>query len=84
MVNAECSLYIDILEATQEGRVSDWNERIARVAQAAHLDISSIRWCGSPADAAFSVVEEARVSGKLDALRVALLSPCQACPETSL
>ncbi len=47
----------DLLDATREGRVQDWNERIADIAQEVGLKLEHINWNGSPAVVASKIVQ---------------------------
>jgi predicted DsbA family dithiol-disulfide isomerase len=58
-----------LVETTKEGRVGDWNERIANIAAYAGLTLSRIDWEGSPHMVAHRVVDYADRQGMLDALR---------------
>ena len=44
-----------IIAKTREGRVQDWNERIAALVQQAGMDTASINWNAAPNIVALSV-----------------------------
>lgn len=48
-----------IIDATREGPVSQWVDRIGEVARKAGLELSVICWQGDPSGVAFSVYQEA-------------------------
>lgn len=48
-----------IIDATKEGRVSDWTERIADIVRLTRLRLHDVDWHGSPRTVAFNVVSTA-------------------------
>ncbi len=46
-----------VLEATEQGKITEWTERIAQLAKRLDLPIAMMKWSGSPRIVAASVVE---------------------------
>ena len=49
----------EILEATKEGEITLWTERIAQLAEAAGILVAGVNWSGSPATVANRVASAA-------------------------
>ncbi len=61
-----------IIDATKEGRVTDWVERIAEIARMADLPLCNINWVAAPSSVAFEVVTVAGARGGEGKLEAAL------------
>ena len=59
-MNEIVQLRKDLLDITRDGRVQDWNERIAEIAREAGLKPETINWNGSPDVVASSVIHTYR------------------------
>lgn len=68
------ALVSEIIDATKEGRVTDWVERIAEIVKMTSMPLSNISWNRSPNDVAFGAVDEANKRGIAQELQVALAS----------
>lgn len=58
-----------LIEATRQGPVETWKERMRQIADEIGLDPASIDWDGSPSMAAYHLVDEAKRRSQLDSLR---------------
>ena len=59
----------EILNVTREGRVQDWNERIADIALMANVRLEYINWNSSPLNVAREVVEYCGLRERLEELK---------------
>lgn len=65
MSQAETNNLVDeLLRKTGDGRVQDWNERLAAVARLAGIDISRIAWSKPPYFVAQDIADECRRTGR--------------------
>ncbi|OGZ05993.1 MAG: hypothetical protein A2942_04665 [Candidatus Lloydbacteria bacterium RIFCSPLOWO2_01_FULL_50_20] len=62
----------EILEATKEGRLQDWNERIGEIAQLAEFQLEKINWQGAPNELAARLIHYADVRSTIEKLAHAL------------
>jgi len=65
-------LHQGILDATQEGPITEWTERIAQLAKKIGLPVHSINWNASPSGAAYNVLQLAEGFGKVKELKAEL------------
>lgn len=61
-----------ITEATKNGRLQDWNERIGEIATLANMDLSHINWVQSPDCVARDVVTYANMRSNIESLELAI------------
>ena len=66
--NSTQQLRADLIAVTKDGRVTDWNERIALLAYKAGLSLEHIAWEGSPHMVAHRVVDMATRFGHMQLL----------------
>jgi len=71
-MNERIELRKRLVEITREGRVQDWNERIAIIAEEAGVKMESINWNGSPINIASEVVSFFYAREKVDKLKAVL------------
>lgn len=66
------ALVTAITDATREGRVQDWVERIAVIARKADAPMDRIVWAESPHSVAWKLVEQMKARGTLPRLIAAV------------
>ena len=72
MSDTRIALKEALLAKTRKGRVQDWIERIAAIAETAYFDTAQISWQGSPLLVASNAVEFAIRRNSTESLQQAI------------
>jgi len=66
MSQAETNNLVDeLLKKTEQGRVQDWNERLAAVARLAGVDVTRVAWSKAPRWVAIDIADLCRREERL-------------------
>jgi hypothetical protein len=58
------NLIDELLRKTEQGRVQDWNERLASVARLTGIDLTRVAWSKPPRFVATDIADECRRTGR--------------------